>query len=122
MGDLQACPFLSVAVGRWMTWAVVAWQTFMVTAAVLSPGQILPLSACPREGADRRAPAASGALLLCSEEGAGGQNPTHGCSRPGLGAPGADTPTSHRGSQASSLPSLSLSFLICKMRPGDTPC
>ena len=118
MGHLRARSFLQLplAVGRFLTSAVVAWQTFMVTAAVPSREPDL-LSGCTREGVlDRRA------LLSCLSDGGGTQHHTRVCSGTGVGAPGQTTAPHHCVTQVSSLPSLSLSFLICKMRPGDTPC
>ena len=116
MGAQRACLFPASSGCKEVSESVVvAWPTFMATAAFL-PGS-------PREGpSDRRSSWAlqgparqtvvvDGAAPKCVLE-------------PGWEALGQkpSLPAACRCvTQVSSLPSLSLSFLICKMRLGDTP-
>lgn len=102
-GALVPCPSLQLplAVGTFTAWA--------------AQGQVLPTLGAPGAGATQEGTWESTWALYLSA-------PPLACSRTGVGAPRVDNPHPCCVTQASSLPSLSLNFLICNMRAGDTPC
>lgn len=106
--------------GPWAPSGLAPSQLPLAAGRLLS--QLCLLGQCSRSlqpsspGAPGRGHQTGGHPGPCSSDGSGGRHRTQVCSGTGLRGTGTDPLHRHCVTQVSSLPSLSLSFLICKMR------